>query len=139
MAEIEHELAADVAKAALFHDTVSTLQNLRERGVRLGLISNLASPYKLPFFALGLDANFDAMIFSCDIGVTKPDPSIYQQILAELSVDADDALMVGDSKRCDVDGPEACGIRGFLLDREGKSSDGSCLESLSDVTTILTS
>lgn len=131
--QMQRELDADIASASTFPDTVPTLQALRRRGVLLAVISNLATPYKLPFFRLGLDALVNAVIFSCDIGVAKPDPEIYRAALAELNVDPNNALMVGDSQQSDVDGPMACGIRGFLLDRDGNSSGNSSLRALSEV------
>lgn len=139
LADIQRELDADIDAAALFPDTIPTLNSLRDRDIRIAVISNLASPYKRTFTQLGLDAYTDAVIYSCDVGFVKPDARIYHAALTAFDVAPSNALMVGDSQRCDVDGPTACGVRGFLLDRHGKSSGDSSMRALSDVTSVLSS
>ena len=48
------------------------------------MISNLATPFKAPVAALGLADAFDAAAYSCDEGLTKPDPDIYRRVLVHL-------------------------------------------------------
>ena len=91
--------------------------------MKLGLISNLASPYRKPFFDLGLDIYFDEVLFSCDVGLTKPDPKIYQTMIDKLNINPEQALMTGDKVHADVDGPKAIGMRAIHLDRFKKSSN----------------
>jgi len=137
IAEIENELETDIADIALFDDTMTTIQHLSQRGIRIGLISNLASPYKRAFFNLGLDHFIDDPIFSCDVGYVKPTAEIYRIALETLGAKPESTLMVGDSQRADVDGPTASGIRGLLIDREGKTSGDHVLRALTDVTSFL--
>ena len=59
LAKFQAQLEADIASAELFPDTIPVLERLKEKGIKLGLISNLATPYKKPFFNLGLDKYFD--------------------------------------------------------------------------------
>lgn len=57
----------------------------------------------------------------------KPDPAMYQHICTQLEVapsqlpgsNAPHVLMIGDSRRCDADGPRAAGLEGYHLDRSG--------------------
>lgn len=132
LAEMQCELDADVQSAELFEDSIFMLQKLRERGLRVGVISNLATPYRRGFFRLGLGQLVDVTVFSCDRGMTKPDGRIYRTALSELDSAAGDTIMIGDSRRCDVEGPNACGIRGVLLDRHAAVSGPSCIRSLTD-------
>ena len=46
LSDIQRDLDADIDNASVFPDTLQTLNDLRGRGLRLALISNLASPYK---------------------------------------------------------------------------------------------
>jgi len=55
----------------------SLLAFLRRRGYALGLLSNLSSVHKEPVAGFGMEAMVDAAGFSCDTGVTKPDPRAY--------------------------------------------------------------
>jgi FMN phosphatase YigB (HAD superfamily) len=52
---------------------VSLLAFLKRRGIKLGLVSNLASPFKGPAAALGIAAALDTAMYSCDEGLAKPD------------------------------------------------------------------
>jgi phosphoglycolate phosphatase-like HAD superfamily hydrolase len=89
----------------------SLLAFLKRRGIKLGLVSNLASPFKAPVAALALAQAFDAAVYSCEEGLTKPDPDIYRRALARLGVTADEALFVGDNLPNDVHAPAALGFR----------------------------
>ncbi|MDA7980308.1 MAG: HAD family hydrolase [Pirellulales bacterium] len=110
-----------------------TLEHFCDSGVQLGLISNLASPYKRAYFDLGLSPFFDVAIFSCDVSMAKPNPEIYRLALDRLGVDPGDTIMVGDKRRADVDGPGACGIRGYLIDRDGDDSGSSHISELTEL------
>lgn len=76
----------------------------------------------------------DGYAFSYQLGAMKPGPAIYQAICNQigmqpghyLSIDTGRIVMIGDSKRCDQDGPRSIGIMGFHLDRKG-------LESINDI------
>lgn len=89
----------------------SLLAFLKRRGVKLGLVSNLASPFREVVRTLGLEPAFDAVAYSCDEGVSKPDPRIYRLVLERLAVAAEDALFVGDNVPNDVRAPAALGLR----------------------------
>jgi putative hydrolase of the HAD superfamily len=66
----------------------------------------------------GLDV--DAAVSSGTHGKTKPHPTIFQAALERLDVEPADAVMVGDSIEDDVEGANAVGMRGLLLDRENR-------------------
>ena len=50
---LEAELTLDIDSVTLFEDSLPTLIKLKKRGIKTGLISNLASPYKRPVKELG--------------------------------------------------------------------------------------
>lgn len=133
LGQLQSDLDKDIDSAKLFDDVIPTLDVLREKQISLALISNLASPYKQPFFELGLDRYFECAVFSCDIGVAKPAAAIYQSVLAYHGITANDAMMVGDNHRADVSGPSACGIRGYHIDRQHRCQDKASLRTLKDV------
>lgn len=135
--DIQRALDADIDNASVFSDSLPAICTLRERGIRIAVISNLASPYKRAVTRLDLKSHFDAILYSCDLGIAKPNPDIYQAALSQLGSSAASTLMVGDSQRSDVDGPMACGIRGLLVDREGTFRGDSVLRALTDVTSYL--
>ncbi|MGQ5273799.1 HAD family hydrolase [Xanthomonas arboricola pv. corylina] len=107
-----------------FPEVPAVLASLRGRGFRIGLCSNLALPYVAPIQRL-LGPLVDDSIWSCDAGLLKPDPAIYQLAVSRLAVPEDSVLMVGDTYTADVEGPRNAGLKAKLLDRSGKELKGS--------------
>ena len=106
-------------------DVVSTLEELRRRGLRLGIVSNAAYLPRLmnaQLAALGLAKYFSGVTFSSEVGVRKPHPAIYQDALAKVGVQPSKALFVGDRIREDVQGPQSLGMRAVLT-REWRQED----------------
>ena len=118
----ENATAQEVASTTPYPETLAVLEELRNRGLLLGMISNAGTAYKKPFFALGLDQYFDQVIFSCDVGLQKPDERIYKHLLRSAGVAPPHALMVGDKLDRDVYPPKAIGMQAVLLDRNNQSS-----------------
>jgi putative hydrolase of the HAD superfamily len=106
----------------LFEDAPPVLDDLRSRGLKLGLVSNTGRD--LEAFVSHHRLRVDAAIGSGAFGRTKPHPAIFRAVLERLEVEPADAAMVGDSIEDDIDGAHAAGIeRAFLLDREGRFPD----------------
>jgi putative hydrolase of the HAD superfamily len=98
---------------SLFPDVLGTLEELRRRGYRIGVITNRG--YGGPKFTdevrqLGLEPHFEMMAVSCDVGYLKPHPRIYQYALERMSVEAAECAMVGDNWRADVEGAKTLGL-----------------------------
>ncbi len=64
----------------LFPGTLETLQKLKDGGYSLGIIANTAWPgfsMDRAFTGVGLLPLFEARVYSGDVGVSKPDPAIF--------------------------------------------------------------
>ena len=97
----------------MFDDAFKTLDWLRDRGIRIGCVTNRV--FGGPRFAeelreLGLDRYFESVAVSCDHGYMKPHPGLYQYTLDEMGIDPRETAMVGDSLRADVQGSQALGM-----------------------------
>lgn len=97
----------------LFPDSLDTLRWLKERGYRLGSVTNRG--YSGPRFheemrELGLADLFEVVAISCDLGYMKPHPRIYEYTLEEMGLTPEETAMVGDSLRADVEGAKALGM-----------------------------
>ena len=101
-AELERLVAEGVTEVALYPDTIPALERARADGYALALLSNLASPYRAPVFELGLDRHFDTLVFSCEVGMAKPEPGIFALVSAKLGIPPAELVMIGDSR------PEHC-------------------------------
>ena len=102
----------------LYDDALPVLEALRERDIRIGLLSN--SSRDLHAFVLHHRLRADAVLTSHAHGKTKPHESIFRAMLGLLDVAAGEAVMVGDTIDDDVEGARAVGMRAVLLDREGR-------------------
>jgi putative hydrolase of the HAD superfamily len=102
----------------LYEDVLPTLAELRRLGLAIGLVSNTGRDLDAFVAHHGLDV--DAAISSGAHGKTKPHESIFRAALERIGVDPHEAAMVGDSPEDDVEGARALGMRGLLVDREGR-------------------
>jgi epoxide hydrolase-like predicted phosphatase len=81
---------------------------LRERGYKIGLLSNTESPAVRFFHKQGY-AMFDATVFSCDEGTAKPERRIYEIALERLGVKPPEAVFIDD--RADfIEGAQKLGM-----------------------------
>ncbi len=94
------------------------LEDLREKGYRIGIISNFDSRIYGVCEALGISSFFDSYTLSSEVGAAKPSPIIFQRALDKHGVNPDEALHVGDSPLEDVEGAKASGILSVLIDRD---------------------
>lgn len=117
-AHYERLVEEGLAQVELFPETLEVLEQAREQGLALALLSNLAAPYKAPVFELGLAERFDTLVFSCDEGVAKPDPGVFSLTAARLGLAPEELVMVGDSVRDDIRGARGAGFaRAVHIDR----------------------
>ncbi|UOQ65327.1 HAD family hydrolase [Hymenobacter volaticus] len=87
---------------------------------RIGIVTNnRTSEQKEKLVQLGMAHLVDALITSEDVGVTKPNPRIYQVALECLHCSPAEAVMVGDNWLADVVGALEAGIRPVWLNRFG--------------------
>jgi putative hydrolase of the HAD superfamily len=92
-------------------DTLETLELLRFRGKKLGIITNGRSErQQAKIDALGIRSFFDAIVVSEEEGVRKPDARIFLRALERCSASPARALYVGDHPRADVEGALNAGL-----------------------------
>jgi HAD superfamily hydrolase (TIGR01549 family) len=97
----------------LFPDVIPTLEWLRERGYRIGSVTNRSlgdEPFREELSHYGLQDYFEVLSISCEVGYMKPHAALFQHALEALSVVPREAVMVGDSLRADVAGAQALGM-----------------------------
>jgi putative hydrolase of the HAD superfamily len=116
----------------LYEDAIPTLDALRDRGLKLGLLSNSARD--LDEFVGHHGLTVDAVLTSRAHGKTKPHETIFRRMLELLDVAVDEAVMVGDTVEDDVEGALAVGMVAVLVDREGRYPER---ESITDLRALL--
>ena len=93
-------------------------------GVPTALVSNCSHNTRLIVSRLGLEAEFDAVILSFEVGVMKPDPEIYREALERVGApDPARSVFVDDQVRY-CDGAAAIGLQTFLILRPEEALEG---------------
>lgn len=119
--QVDDELARSLYEVMLetwipYDDSVPTLTELKRRGIRTALVSNVGIDVRPVVERGGLEHLLDVVMLSYEAGVVKPDAAIFQHTLDALGVPAVEALMVGDSAQDDA-GAALIGIRTLILPR----------------------
>ena len=99
------------------------LAGVRERGLRTGLISMCTEEVSELWSDTELAPLIDEAVFSCEVGLAKPDPRIYRLACDRLGVEPSQALFLGDGANDELAGAERAGLRAVLLD--GTSPHGA--------------
>jgi putative hydrolase of the HAD superfamily len=136
---------ADVRAAMLaalefvpFPDVAPALAELRERGLRLVVVSNWDCSLPRWLDRAGIGELVDGTVSSAVVGVAKPDPAVFEAGLELAGCSAGDALFVGDSVANDVDGARAAGLRAVLVQRSGEHPPGvEAVRSLGELSAIV--
>jgi putative hydrolase of the HAD superfamily len=114
---LEAEHAAWRPACRLAATTHALLESLRERGLKLGLVSNAFDPADLlhrDLAEMGVAERLDVAVFSSEVGRRKPDPLIFEQALERLGAAPERALFVGDTLATDIAGASALGMQTCL-------------------------
>lgn len=96
-------------------DTLSTLAALRERNIRLGVLSNTHALELRSWDQSPLAHLFDVTAFSHEIGACKPNPAAYLHVLTRLGVPAASAAYVGDGGSNELIGAKEVGFALVVL------------------------
>ncbi len=110
----------DEAIAAL-PGAIETLDTMRARGVRLGLLTNGSARHqrwKIERFDLA--SHFDYVGIEGEVGFGKPEAEAFHRALRALGAEPGDAWMVGDNLVFDVGGAQAVGMHGVWVDVRGR-------------------
>jgi HAD superfamily hydrolase (TIGR01509 family) len=107
----------------VYDDVLPVLEALRDKGVRVAMLSNVGFDLTPTLERTGVGALVDGAVMSYAVGVVKPDPGIFQRALEVLDLPASEVLMVGDAWRDDA-GAAALGVRTLILPRTDDPSHG---------------
>jgi putative hydrolase of the HAD superfamily len=126
-------------------DAVSTLRELRNRGLRLGMISNASSELSGLWVDSAFEPLFDAVLFSADERMMKPDRRLYTRMAELLGVVPGECLFVGDGAYRELQGAAGAGMAAVLIraphdewEHEGTIGwDGPRISALSEVLALV--
>ena len=121
----------------LFPETFGVLKQLKNIGLKLGIISNFDSRIYSVLESLGIRDLFDAVTISSETGYPKPNREIFEAAVRALSVPASSVLLVGDSPDDDVLPAIRAGLSAVLIDRRDRQAARTQLRRITSLTDVL--
>ncbi len=121
----------------VYDDTLSTLQELKKRGLIIGLVSNVVKDMEPTYTELGIQPYLDFKVTSSEVGCDKPQPEIFMAALEKAKVKPEESIFVGDQYHLDIVGARGVGIKAVLIDRNDYSpeiTDCPRIHSLNEIT-----
>ncbi|HEU4329803.1 MAG TPA: HAD family hydrolase [Lapillicoccus sp.] len=107
----------------VYDDVIPVLTALRDKGVRVAMLSNVGFDLSPTLARTGVDELLDGVVMSYAVGAVKPEPAIFQNALDTLGLPASEVLMVGDAWQDDA-AAAALGMRTLILPRTDDPSHG---------------
>jgi len=109
----------DTVEDVVPEDVVPTLQALKARGYRLGLLTNRRDPLQGYLDEIGLGQWLDFALVAGQIGAWKPSPEAFLKAAEAAEVAPAEAAYVGDNYYADILGAKQAGLQPVLLDPQG--------------------
>lgn len=104
-----------IVKATLFGGMKELLVALKQKGLKLGLLSNTTIFESVVLENLEIRDLFDAIVFSWHKGNLKPSHEAFKHILSELGVSEKEALFIDDGKK-NIESAKTLGMHGILFE-----------------------
>lgn len=137
------DLTARLAVAAVhdldqepYPDVIPTLDRLREAGVVTGIVSNAGPSLELRYRDMGLRDRLDPFVLSAVVGVEKPSRGIYLRALEEAGLAPEQVVFVDDVGD-NVVAAARLGMRGYVIDRDGRGATSPDLATVGDLDELL--
>ncbi len=116
----DHFAAHRERKMHLFPGVHETLDALRAAGIGLAVVTNGPARSQRPKLTrFELADRFDHVLIEEEFGAGKPEPAVYEHLLATFDVDPSEAWMVGDHLEWEVAAPQRHGITGIWCNVHG--------------------
>ncbi len=95
----------------LHAEIIPMLEELKSRGIKIGLISNCFSEEAVVIRESILFPYFDAVFLSYEQGLKKPDPEIFLRCMNELQVESQECVFVGDGGSQELEASGSIGMK----------------------------
>jgi putative hydrolase of the HAD superfamily len=101
----------------IYPETLEVLEDLRDHGVDLAVLSNWDARLHSVLDGSGLGEYLPNRFISAELGWEKPDPAIYRHVIESLRFQPGAVLSVGDDPKNDVEGPKRAGWQALQIER----------------------
>lgn len=106
-------------------ETLPLLAALRARGLRIAVVSDCTIELAEAWPGLPVSEAVDFAVFSCVVGLRKPDPGLFRRAAEGLGVEPARCLYVGDGGGQELFGSSAFGMTAVHLDVAEPGADGA--------------
>ena len=106
----------------LFPETIEVLEYFKNKGYKMGVISDTSPSLEYTLQQLGIAKYFTSFTASSLVGAGKPSPIIFNAALTAQGVTAEESIYVDDYKP-EADGAREQGFTSFWLDRDGSNDN----------------
>ena len=120
---------------SLFDDTVSVLQNAKEKGHTNIILSNNYPELQFITDALGITGYFDRLVVSGLVGYDKPRKEIFD--IAKSFYPGADFVMIGDNPVADILGGKAAGMTTVFVHKGYDKNADYCFDNLIDICSVM--
>lgn len=107
----------------LFPDVPPLLNELQDREIRIGLLTNCGSNVPTFFGGLNEAEFFHSLGYSSRIGYRKPDPAIFRWSIEDMGTDPTETLFVGDGDSGELAGASKAGMTAVKIFRGETNGD----------------
>lgn len=112
-----------IGKQETIRPTEKLIDELKAAGYKLYVLSNMSREFIDFLRKQKVYKNFDGDVVSCEVGIVKPMPEIYDLLIERFDLDPAETIFIDDRKE-NVDAAAAKGIATFHFDRN--DYEGSC-------------
>jgi len=130
--KLSAEALVDAIVFDAYRDAELALHDLRERGMKLVVVSNWDCSLGRVLDRCGI-TGLDGVVTSAESGHRKPDPGIFASALELAGCEPGEALHVGDTPEEDGEGARAAGVPVLLIDRDGGAEGDDRIASLGGI------
>lgn len=126
---------------SLIADFLPLLEQLKEAGYIVGVLSNRSTPFDAVLKEIGLNGRFDLVQAAGDVGYWKPDPRFFDHTLAQIEhIEASDCLYIGDNYYADGVGAITAGWHAMIFDPAQLYVNEPCtrISSMNELACLLT-
>jgi putative hydrolase of the HAD superfamily len=100
-------------------DVLGALQGRYRLAIASNANESTADDVRAVMERVALDAHFEAVFTARQLGVSKPDPAYFKQVLCRLSWPAAETVMIGDDFKVDILGALGSGLQAIWYNPDG--------------------
>lgn len=126
----------EMQRNELYPDVTATINELKTRGIKTAIVTTIATWRFMPL----LEQNRIEIDFVCtakEAAAVKPNPRIYQAVLEQFGINAEEAMMVGDDVKTDILPARSLGMRTILISRRIRTECRDADYEISSLTEII--